>query len=273
MGPDGTVYVGLALPQAVVAIDPDTGATKKRVVLDSPDIASTKELVTMRISGNRMFIANGSDESATILSLPDLAVLREITIEGEPIRDMLADPKGRYVYLLGRRVHVFDTSGEHELRTIPVEDPTAIATNGARLAVFDREGVTLFDAQTFTHSSRVVLHDAITTASFSGDTLVAASPRELLEIAGGKVIRDPICLPAGSGAQITALANAKMLLLAERRCDSSAFAATNRTVLPASLFGVDAYALAYDAKANVLYTTERAGYLTIYKVPSAAVVH
>src|SRR4051812_40694311 len=31
-GADGTLYVGLAQPQAVVAIDPKTGAIKKRVV-------------------------------------------------------------------------------------------------------------------------------------------------------------------------------------------------------------------------------------------------
>src|SRR6266540_1512347 len=65
VGADGTVYVGLAQPQAVVAIDVKTGAVKKKVVLDSAEIASTKELVTLRISGDgaRLFIANGSDES------------------------------------------------------------------------------------------------------------------------------------------------------------------------------------------------------------------
>src|SRR5438045_652773 len=52
IGGDGTVYVGLAQPQSIVAIDPSTGAIKKRVVLDSPDIASTKELVTVRTDGN-----------------------------------------------------------------------------------------------------------------------------------------------------------------------------------------------------------------------------
>jgi len=43
-------------------------------------------------------------------------------------------------------------------------------------------------------------------------------------------------------------------------------------VTPASLYGVNAYAIAYDREANALAVTERAGYLTIYKVPRAAVV-
>src|SRR6202022_4136078 len=76
VGPDGTLYVGLAQPQAVIAVDPKSGGVKNRIVLDSAEIASTKELVTLRINraGNRLYIANGSDESATILSLPELTV-------------------------------------------------------------------------------------------------------------------------------------------------------------------------------------------------------
>ena len=72
-----------------MAIDPKSGNVKNRIVLDSAEIASTKELVTMRTNraGTRLYIANGSDESATIMSIPDLAVLREITMEGEAIRD------------------------------------------------------------------------------------------------------------------------------------------------------------------------------------------
>ena len=110
IGADGTIYVGLAKPQAVVAIDPKSGNVKNKLVLDSAEIASTKELVTMRTNraGTRLYIANGSDESATIMSIPDLAVLREITMEGEAIRDAVPDPKGRYLYLLGRHVHIFD---------------------------------------------------------------------------------------------------------------------------------------------------------------------
>src|SRR5215212_766521 len=80
IGRDGIIYVGLAGPQSVVAIDSKTGTIAKEIVLDSADIASTKELVTLRTNADRsrLYIANGSDESASILSLPDLAVLREI---------------------------------------------------------------------------------------------------------------------------------------------------------------------------------------------------
>src|ERR1041385_5381155 len=72
VGRDGTLYVGLAQPQAVIAVDAKTGAIKNRLVLDSAEIASTKELVTLRTSadGALLYIANGSDESASILGLP-----------------------------------------------------------------------------------------------------------------------------------------------------------------------------------------------------------
>jgi len=260
VGADGTLYVGLAQPQAVVAIDPKTGAVKKKVVLDSAEIASTKELVTLRISGSRLFIANGSDESATILSLPDLAVLREITIEGEPIRDALPDPRGRYLYLLGRRVHVYDAGGERELHALDVGDPMAIAANGKTLAIIAPEGAVLFDTSTFTETARLKTNGAADVALFANDALVTLS-------------RDAICLPEGSGPQIATLAPNNVLLFAERRCEASSALTGGGHVTPVSLYGVSAYALAYDRAANALVTTERAGYLTIYKVPRAAVVH
>jgi hypothetical protein len=260
VGADGTLYVGLAQPQAVVAIDPKTGAVKKKVVLDSAEIASTKELVTLRISGSRLFIANGSDESATILSLPDLGVLREITIEGEPIRDALPDPRGRYLYLLGRRVHVYDAGGERELHALDVGDPMAIAANGKTLAVIAPEGAVLFDTSTFTETARLKTNGAADVALFANDALVTLS-------------RDAICLPEGSGPQIATLAPNNVLLFAERRCEASSALTGGGHVTPVSLYGVSAYAMAYDRAANALVTTERAGYLTIYKVPRAAVVH
>ncbi len=34
LGADKTIYIGLAKPQAVIAIDGQTGATRKNVVLD-----------------------------------------------------------------------------------------------------------------------------------------------------------------------------------------------------------------------------------------------
>ena len=273
IGADGTVYVGLAQPQAVVAIDPHSGAIKRKVILDSAEIASTKELVTLRTdpAATRLFIANGSDESATILSLPNMAVLREITIEGEAIRDAVPDPKRRYLYVLGRRVHVYDFSGEHELHTLPVEDPTAIAVSASKIAVFDRTGYTLYDTTNFAAGAHQHLPAAVESAVFVSNTVLAASHDALFEITAGNIVRDSICLPNGAGPQITTAASSTLVLFAERPCAASALAAADRTVTPASLYGVDAYALAYDPSQNVLYTTERAGYLTIYRVPRVAI--
>ena len=311
LGGDGTIYVGLAQPQSVVAIDGKSGEVKQRVVLDSAEIASTKELVTLRTNParTRLYIANGSDESATILALPEMKILREITIEGETIRDALPDPKGRYVYLLGRRVHVYDGEGQHELRTIPIDDPMAVAAaaNGATMAVIAAEdfgnakatSVALYDTTSF----RELARDPLQTDKAVGAALFAADDRALVALGrdgfyekplnataktmqagsngqmrmsidfGDLVNSDRICLPEGAGPQIAALAANDLLLFAERRCSSSgAFTGSSRRVTPASLYGVDAYALAYDASTNTVAVTDRAGYLTIYKVPRPAIV-
>ena len=292
VGKDGTIYVGLAEPQAVIAVDPATGAVEQRLVLDSAEIASTKELVVMRTNAerSRLFIANGSDESASILSLPTLGVLREITMEGEAIRDIVPDPAGRYLYLLGRRVHVFDSEGDTELRTLPVDDPMAIATsaNGSLLAVVAPEkfGSTkatvavLYDTTNFTELARHPLQ----TEKTIGSVMFAARDRSLIafsadalfdkQLGGAKgrlVNSSRVCLPAGSGPQIATLtASDTQLVYAERRCSaSSAFAAS--TITPASLYGVSAYALAYDRKSNTIVATDREGFLTVYHVPRAAV--
>ena len=275
IGTDGTLYVGLAQPQAVVAIDPDRGTIKKRVVLDSAEIAATKELVTLRTSadGSRLFVANGSDESATILSLPNLAVVREITIEGEPIRDAIPDPKGRYLFLLGHRVHVYDANGSEELRTVGGDDPTAIAVSATQLAVLTKERVTLYDLKDFRQTGFIAGVKGVESALFAGRTLLLLAPNALYEIAQ-RITSEPICLPAGSGPQIAALAEPNLLLFAERRCNSNgAFSSGEHSITPASLYGVNAYAVVWDAKSNFLIATDRAGYLTIYKVPRPAVAH
>lgn len=301
---DGTLYVGLAQPQAVIAVDPKSGDVKKRVVLDRAEIAATKELVTLRTNADasRLFIANGSDESAVILSLPDLGILREITIEGEAIRDAIPDPKGRYLYLLGRRVHVYDARGENELHTLPIEDPMAIAASEHYLAVIASENfgstkatsVALYETSDFKELARDPLEtaDKIEGAVFSADekAIVAISRDHLLEKPllraaktmtkgadgqmrmnagfGDFVNSDRICLPDNAGPQILTLAPDNMLLYAERRCDvAGAFTGSQRRINPASLYGVSAYALAYDRETNSLAVTDRAGYLTIYKVP------
>ncbi|HEX7191027.1 MAG TPA: hypothetical protein VF381_05580 [Thermoanaerobaculia bacterium] len=306
IGRDNTLYVGLAQPQAVIAVDPKSGAIKNRVVLDKAEIAATKELVTLRTNSDasRLYIANGSDESAIILSLPDLGVLREITIEGEAIRDAIPDPKGRYLYLLGRRVHVYDAAGEHELHTLPIEDPMAIAASEHFLAVIAAEdfgsakatSVALYDTTSFQELGRDPLEtaDKIEGAVISSDekAIVAISRDHLLEKPvvrtaktmtkgsdgqlrmnadfGDFVNSDRICLPDNAGPQILTLAPNNMLLYAERRCNvSGAFTGSQRRISPASLYGVSAYALAYDRESNSLAVTDRAGYLTIYRVPRA----
>ncbi|HKR62515.1 MAG TPA: hypothetical protein VJZ00_02185 [Thermoanaerobaculia bacterium] len=311
IGADGTIYVGLAESQSVVAIDPKAGAIRKRIVLDSADIAATKELVTMRTSADRarLYIANGSDESATILSLPDLAVLREITMEGETIRDAVPDPKGRYLYLLGRRVHVFDFDGGTELRTLDVADPMAIAVsaNGAMLAVMATEDfgnakatvAAMFDTSTFAEVAREPMQTEkpIEAALFAAkDRALIAVARDMLfekavtskparamtSDAGGTmrmkidfgdlVNSDAVCLPTGSGPQVAALTSDDLLVYAERRCSASgAFFGSNRAVTPASLYGVDAYAIAYDKTSNTIVATDPAGFVTMYNVPRAAV--
>ncbi|HVG24262.1 MAG TPA: hypothetical protein VND45_08935 [Thermoanaerobaculia bacterium] len=264
---------------------------KKRVVLDSPDIASTKELVTLRTNAERtrLYIANGSDESAMILSLPNLAVLREITTEGETIRDAVPDPKGRYLYLLGRQVHVYDKDGKTELRTLDIDDPMAIAASATSLAVFASEdfgnttatAVTLFDPKTFAQTAREPLQtkESVEAAMFAanGKALLAFSRGSFFE----KTMNAPravvgstrVCLPEGSGPQVAALAGSETLVVyGERRCSASGvFTESPRGVTPASLYGVNAYAIAFDPKSNSLVATDRAGTLTIYHVPRATV--
>jgi len=290
VGADGTVYAGLAESQAVVAIDPVSGEVKKRVVLDSAEIASTKELVTLRTNPERtrLYIANGSDESATILSLPDLAVLREITMEGETIRDVLPDPKGRYLYLLGRSVHVYDRDGKTELRTLAIENPMAIAATATSLAVVAEEdfgnaratAVSLFDPRNFSQTAREPLQtqEPIEAAMFAanGRALLAFSRKTLYEKSlntHALVNSNRICLPERSGPQVATLAGSETLVVyGERRCSvSGVFTASERGVTPASLYGIEAYALGFDPKSNSLVATDRAGFLTIYRVPRAVV--
>jgi DNA-binding beta-propeller fold protein YncE len=314
IGSNGLIYVGLADKQAVDVVDSKAGEVVRELVLDSAEIAATKELVTMRTNRDktRLYIANGSDESATILGLPNLAVVREITMEGEAIRDAVPDPKGRFLYLLGRRVHVFDADGNQEIRSIGASDPMAIAvsSDGATIAIVGTEdfgnakatSVALYDTKTWNEITRDPMQtdQTIESAMFAANdrALVALSRDSLFEkpvvmraaksMASGSdgkmrmsvdfgdlVSSERICLPDGSGPQIAALgATNDMLLFAERRCSASgAFSGSDRRVTPASLYGVNAYAVAYDAQTNNLVVTEKAGYLTIYRVPRAAIAH
>lgn len=311
VGANGILYVGLAQKQMVMAIDPKSGAVLQQVVLDSVDIASTKELLTLRTNPaqTRLYVANGSDESVTILRLPDLHVMREITIEGEPIRDALPDPKGRFLFLLGRRVHVYDADGARELHTLNVDDPMAIATGaqGSMLAVIGTErygstratAVALFDTSDFHEIARDPLQTEkrVESALFapndsallalgrdtlfekplrsSPKTMTASGSQMRMSIDFGDLVNtERICLPEGSGAQIAALASGGRLLFAERRCSSSGgFVGSNRTTVPVSLYNVAAYAIAFDRQAETLAVTDRAGFLTMFRVPRTPVAH
>jgi hypothetical protein len=316
VGPKGIVYVGLAQRQSVVAIDPSSGEILSEVVLDHPEIASTKELVTLRTTADRsrLLIANGSDESATILSLPQLAVLREITIEGEPIRDAVPDPAGRYIYLLGRHVHVFDAAGEVELRKLDAADPMAIAvsSSGSILAVVGSHDfgngevtvVTMYETTGF----RELASEPLQTDRRIDEVLFGARDQALVALGSQWLYEKPIsatgrtakllqggpgesaplrmkinfgdlvnsqriCLPDNNGPQIGVMGSSNLLIYAEKRCTGSGlFTGSARRITPASIYGISAYALALDAAANIIYATDRAGSLTIYKVPRARTV-
>jgi len=304
---EGTAYVGLSDRQSVLAVDVSTGRILREAILDSADIAATKDLVTIRVSpsGKRLIIANGSDESATILSLPDLAVVREIGLEGETIRDAVVDPSGRYLLLLGNKIHLFDADGRKELRTFEVDDPMAIAINstGSALAVAHSEHfgngtatvVSLFDLSTFKQGDPEPLQTERRIVSM----IFAAADRSLVVFAkdwiGEKPLRprvekplsnegdrmrmridfgdltnsDAACLPEMVGPQIAVVGpKPSVILFAERRCSvSGSFTASPRNVSTASIYGVSAYAVAFDPGTDTLLTTDPAGFLTIYRAP------
>ncbi len=307
IGTDGTAYIGLAKPQAVVAVDPKSGTILERVVLDHPEIASTKELLTLRITPDRkrLLIANGSDESASILSLPDLGILREITLEGETVRDFVPDPQGRYLYVLGRTVHVYDEKGERDLRTLASLEPMAIAPSpdGNFLAVIGSEQfqtgpatmLAIYDTERFREITRQPLQtdrnivSAIWAAG--GDAIVVIAPDWLAEKririptegkltpgeAGIRLHFEPadfpsshkVCLPGHAGAEIATTGESdRIIYFAERRCgDSGAFLAQKRLTTDSSLYGVDASALAFNPADGTIYATDPSGSFTIYNPP------
>lgn len=309
VGPDGMIYVGIAGRQSVMAIDPRLGTATREVVLDSAEIASTKELVTLRLdaSRKRLLIANGSDESATILGIPDLRILREITIEGEPIRDVVADPAGRYLYLLGRSVHVYDVDGERELRTLDVQDPMAIATDakGSFLVVVASEQfettratvAAIFDPTTLKEIDRRPLQtdrqiESATLAAGDRALVFAASDwlaetsveaRQVKAITkdrnnmrltfdfGDLLSSQQICLPEQRGPQsLAAVSDSNLVIFPERRCSTNtSFTAAPRKAVPASLYGINAYALAWDSENRRIVATDRSGMLTLYRLPLA----
>jgi hypothetical protein len=303
VAPDGTIYVGLAASQSIVAIDAAKGAIVSEAVVDREEIASTKDFATLRIARDRLYVAQGSDESVTILSLPALEVVREILLEGEPIRDALPDPAGKHLYVLGRKVHVFDAAGEREIRALGDVEPTAVTTDakGRILAVVGFQSfpngkvsvAVFYDAATLREIGRVPLQTEreIVATFFAADerVLVAvardwlaeapATPREekkpqgdatamrmRIEL-GDLVSSETICLPDGAGPQIAAAASGSLVLVAEKRCAAGgAFTATKRRTRVASLYGIAAYAMS-PMRDSRWAATDPAGFLTIYAQP------
>lgn len=307
VGDDGTVYVGLAKTQSVIAIDPATGRVVDELVLDREEIASTKELVTIRSAGkrNRLVIANGSDESVTIVGIPKLHVLREIGLEGEVIRDAVPDPTGRHLYVLGRTVHVYDFDGKMEIAELAEITPTAIAvsSDGSLLAVVgtevfngvDASVVSLYDTQTLKEISREPLQTdrriqsvlfaagdrslVVLAADWFGEkSLAARSEKQMANDNGRQRVRfdfgdfisgEQICLPQKSGPQVAASGlTSRSVIFAERRCSSSAtFTASERKVTTASLYALSAYAITVDRTRKVVYATDPGGFLVKLKIP------
>jgi WD40 repeat protein len=306
---DGTVYVGMANAQSIVAIDPSRNTILREVVLDDPDIAATKEIASLRIDprGERLVAAHGSDESVTILSLPDLAILREITLEGERVRDAVADSRGRYLVILGRDVRIFDYDGNREIRTVRGLDPMAIAISddGALLAVVGSEQfssgratiVSLWDLDSLKEISREPLQTdrRITAATFAagGQALVVASAdwlgekvlfsksegAAMSEDEEGKmritfrfddiVSGETICLSDQSGPQALAVdSSGSIVYFPEKRCGShGGLVGAPRRVRGAPLYSIDAYAIAIDPASSNLWATDRSGTLTLYRAP------
>ena len=82
------------------------------------------------------------------------------------------------------------------------------------------------------------------------------------------VSSETICLPVESVAQIAAT-DGRTVYFAERRCTSAGTTvAAPRTVPTASLYGVEAVALAYDDVRDALVATETGGLLTLYRLPA-----
>lgn len=308
VGPDGTVYVGLREPQSLVAIDPREGKILREVVLDSRDIAATKDFQSIRVDAprQRLLIAQGSDESVTILSLPDLGILREIGLEGETVRDFLADPQGRYLYVLGRHVHVWDADGGRQLRSFNHIDPMAIAvtSDGSRLAIVGSESfasgkatvVSLIDPARLEEVRREPLQtDRVVEAA-----LFAAGDRALIVFAkdwlaekslqlGSErtmapegtsmrmqlnrrdlVSSETICLSEAGGPLLAAAGRSSDLVyFAERRCSSAGRVdAAPRIVRTASIYGVDALAIAFHPGIPALVAVDKGGFLTLYELPT-----
>lgn len=299
------LYVGLADTQEIAAIDPSTGEIARRQI-DREEIAATKDFVTMRMTrdGDRLVIAHGSDESATIHALPGLVPVREIGLEGELVRDAVPAPDGSFVAVLGRDVHLWSRDGQELIRTIPGLEPMAIAvsSDGKLLAVIGRETfpsgavsmAIFFDTTTWQEVFRKPLQTdrEIRGVTFAADDSVIAVWAEdwLAEVTvraeesgfdtngdvprmrlgfGDLVNSESICLPERSSPQIATVVESSRIVLAERRCSTSGSMSGARRVLRSStLTGVEAWAIAWDSTRRLVVASDPEGTITMYSLPA-----
>jgi hypothetical protein len=160
-------------------------------------------------------------------------------------------------------VALYDTTTFAELAREPLQTDKTIES--ALFAAGDQALIALSRGSLFEKALSIGKPAKQMTANANGQMRMAIDFGDLTN-------SDPICLPEGSGAQIATLSSPEIVLFAERRCSGgSGMAGSDRRVTPASLYGIAAYALAYDSASKTLVVTDRAGFLTIYKVPRAAV--
>lgn len=306
LGGDGVLYVGLADTQEIAAIEPATGRVIARQQIDREEIAATKDFVSMRrtAAGDRLVIAHGSDESVSIYSLPDLAPVREILVEGELVRDAVPAPDGSFVAVLGRDVHVWSRDGRQLVRVLRELDPMALAvsSDGKTLAVIGRETfpsgavsmAMFFDTATWEETFRRPLQTEreIRGAMYAADdsVIVVWTDDWLAEVEarpvqsnfdtsgraprvrvgfGDLVNSESVCLPEVSGPQGVVLAKESVLVIAERRCSTSGSMSGSRRVLrSASLTGVEAWSIVWDEERELVIASDPRGTLTMYSLPA-----
>ncbi len=154
-------------------------------------------------------------------------------------------------------VSLVDLARLQEIRREPLQTDRAI-----RSALFAPGGgaLVVFAADWLAEKSLAPAKDRAMTAE-SGGMRMRIDRADL-------VSSETICLPEPSTAQIAAT-NGVTVYFAERRCAAAgATLAAPWTVPTASLYGVDAVALAYDEEREALVAIEKGGLLALYRLPS-----
>jgi hypothetical protein len=158
-------------------------------------------------------------------------------------------------------VALFDTTSFAELARDPLQTEKTI--EAAMFAAGDRSIIAF---------SRDDIFEKRVTARPTRITQAGSATNAMRVQIGDLVNSTHVCLPKGSGPQVATLTSSDtMVVYAERRCSASGtFSGSNRAITPASLYNVNAYAVAYDRLSNTIVATDRDGFLTIYNVPRPA---